>query len=47
MKNYFQTVISVDITFVDTKDLSETLPIIGNEYVKLEIITIEETNEFY
>ena len=30
--------ISADITFVDTKDLSETLPIIGNEYVKLKLV---------
>ena len=33
----------IDITFVDTKDLSETLLIIGNEYVRLEIGTIEES----
>ena len=39
----FSNAISADITFVDTKDLSETLPIIGNEYVKLEIGTPEET----
>ena len=41
----FSNAISADITFVDTKDLSETLPIIGNEYVRLEIGTPEETNE--